>query len=1304
MFSHVTPILRLMSSTLSITLLLLLLPGVALGQNTVTGAFEGTVTNKSTNAPVSGAIVRFTNQLTGIPAARRSDAQGRFYQGLLPPGTYKVEVTAPGFKLFQSVQTVFATRTDIVRPLPVTIEPETIVAATPTPTTTDPAQPSDVKVAPTDTAAVVTPTPEPRPESPGVDINTTDGRRGGAFTEDEVSTLSLGAVTLVRSFDELALLLPGVALPPQTQGSVAGPGVGAGVGSAGQFAVNGLRSRANNFTVDGSDNNDEDIGVRRQGFLALVPQPVESIKEFQVITLLAPAQFGRNIGAQVNAISKSGGNTTHGTIFGLFNSSQLNAPDAFDFTGADSSFGLRSGNQNVLFGRGFIFVPSAGIDAEGFSNGQFVPTINVRQPTIRNLNGGEDSLSLFQGGLVIGGPLDVDRGPGKPPRMFYFISAEGQILNATKEASFAVPTVAQRGSFGTGATGIINDPFDGSLTRSYPTTVSGDAIFSLFPFPNNPTGIYGANTLTRVLPASGQGKIISGKFDANGKFKERQQSFTSRYNFTDDWRDIAVTGDALFSTLRPRVRTQNFSNFLNSELSGPNSTKPLLNQLRFSYGRTRLIFDDRPDNEFLIPSDQFPSEPFLLNAPLLINFTLPPTTGVANTGPVFFSSVPGNTTEGFFGAPIGQINIAGFSPLGVDVFNFPQRRVNNTYQLADTVTWRISDHSLAFGTDLRRTELNSDLPRNARPLITFNGAPELGFVGGNFTFTNRLISSLDLAAAGAPSGVFQTLATASSNINLRYYQLNFFGQDEWRIRPNLSLSFGLRYENNTVPRELNNRIESTFNSSLLNLVPGLRNFIGGRSTIYDPDKNNFSPRAGFAWSPRWFGPDKTTVIRGGYGLYYDQILGAVVSQSRNVYPNFLTVNLAGGLGSQLYPFSPLEISLPALFGLVAPNTLNQLDLTGTTFADQLDFIEFLTSSGFSQSSTLGFTLPARRLQTPMAHQYSVTFEQELSPRFVLSVAYVGTLGRNLLRATTPNLGANQVILPVFFDASCITTGCEPNFFGIAVSPGSRVNNGFVVGGRPVPSAGSINRYETTADSRYDALQIHARGRFRNTFQYQINYTFSRSEDDASDVFGLAGAPALPQNSITFAGERAPSNFDARHRVSYSFIWDMPYLKNRDKSDFARVLFGDIQIAGTGIFQTGQPFTVNSIYDVNLDGNLTDRLNSTAGIAVTGDRSQPLALTISRNQLRSLLASVGQDGSVPRNSFRSGNILALDLSLVKKFVFSEQRALTFRMDVFNFIDRANFGIPVRFLEAPGFGQATHTVTPGRRIQFALKYIF
>ena len=127
----------------------------------------------------------------------------------------------------------------------------------------------------------------------------------------------------------------------------------------------------------------------------------------------------------------------------------------------------------------------------------------------------------------------------------------------------------------------------------------------------------------------------------------------------------------------------------------------------------------------------------------------------------------------------------------------------------------------------------------------------------------------------------------------------------------------------------------------------------------------------------------------------------------------------------------------------------------------------------------------------------------------------------------------------------------------------------------------------------------------------------------------------------------------------------------------------MQIAGIGRFQTGQPFTVNSIFDINLDGNLTDRLNTTNGITLTGDRSQPIQVANEADRLNgSLLAPIGQDGAIGRNTFRAGNVLELDLSVVKNLVLSEQHKITFRMDIFNITNRANFGVPVRFLEAPG----------------------
>lgn len=1271
-------------------------------QDTLTGAFQGYVTDTQKN-PIAGAIVRITYKDNGVlKGTKRTLQDGSFYQGLLGPGNYILEISADEYVTKTLERSVSATLYNQVIPVPVMLEKKIEVTTTPTP------QPTGSPVPPTKQVAGA----NEDDNSINFDINTTDGRRNGVFKEDKIVSLPLGSTTLTRTFDELALLLPGVSPPPQTQGSIAGPGVGAGVGSAGQFSVNGLRSRANNFTVDGSDNNDEDIGVRRQGFFSLIPQPIESIKEFQITTLLASAQYGRNIGAQVNAISKSGGSEFHGTLYGFLNSSQLNSRNFFDTANGNATIPLRSGNQAV--------------------------TLNGNPILVNNQSGDEDSFTLGQFGATLGGPIWRDR-------TFFFLSAERQILNATEEASFAVPTIAERGIFGSGATGLFQTPFRnqanttpaGSGTRAFPTSLSGDAVFSLFPFPNNPTGVYGGNTFTQVLPASGRGTVFSGKIDHNFQLFNRTHTFTGRYNLTEDKRDIPVTGGAIFSALEADVRTQNFSTFLNSELSGANSTQPLFNQVRLSYGRTNLNFLDIRNN-FLLPSG-FRDSVFggfgLLNARNIRNTTLPPSAGTANTGSVTYA-MSGNTTEDILG-PLGQVVIAGFSPIGVDVFNFPQRRVNNTYQVADTLSWRIRSHSLAFGTDIRRTELNSDLPRNFRPLLTFNGAPLFSVNNTNcnnqnpgncvFAPTNRFIRPIDLAAGGAASGFSQILVPpgVDSHINLRYYQLNFFAQDEWRVRPRLSLTFGLRYEYNTPPRETSQKIENTFTSNLLDIVPGLRTFVEGRTSIFDPDRNNIAPRLGFAYSPEWFA-NRTTVIRGGYGLFYDQIPGAVVSQSRGVFPNFLTVNIPGGevnalFGLRTFPFGFFTIVSPVRQQPgdpnhlhVQPGTLNVLNNPeglGSLSSLLLHHINVINQvlrgvpGLLPTASAIGTVLPTKKLVIPLAHQYNFTVEQQLSRDVVFSVAYVGTLGRDLLRFSTPNLGANTYLAPLAFEVGDGVGGNPPlnapQLIGLALTPGVRIGtNGSLTGGRPLNTVGSVSRFETTARSRYDALQVQVRGRFQRALQYQIAYTFSKATDDVSDVFDLAGAPALPQNSLTLAGENAPANFDARHRFAYNFIYDFPAFK--DRSTAFRFFFGGLQVAGTGRFQTGQPFTVNSVFDVNLDGNLTDRLNSLSGIQVTGNRRQPLLLTI--NNPESLLAAVGNDGSVPRNSFRAGNILELDVSVIKKFALTEKQKLIFRIDIFNFINRDNFGIPVRFLESPGFGQATDTVTPGRRIQFVLKFEF
>ena len=304
-------------------------------------------------------------------------------------------------------------------------------------------------------------------------------------------------------------------------------------------------------------------------------------------------------------------------------------------------------------------------------------------------------------------------GPIVPEKTFFFVSAEGQLLNATHESHFAVPTVEQRGFLNSGATGITT--LGQSQRQLRPTTESGNLIFSLFPFPNDPSGVFGRNTLTQVPPDDGRGGVFwEREIIISRCVGGRLQTLTARNNLTGDSRDLPVTGGGLFSSMKSLVRTDNLSTFLAGDL-----TDKLSNLFRFSwdgrdYGSTRSVtrvFSARPRVSAACR--------IFVNVPLLANITSPAGAGGLISGPAY--STIANSTEESLGA-IGQVIIGGFSPVGADVFNFPQRRVNNTLQFADTLcSSAYRSHNLAFGTDIRHTELNSDLPRNSRPLVTFYG-------------------------------------------------------------------------------------------------------------------------------------------------------------------------------------------------------------------------------------------------------------------------------------------------------------------------------------------------------------------------------------------------------------------------------------------------------------------------------------------------------------------------------------------------------------------------------------------------------
>ncbi|MDX2032643.1 MAG: carboxypeptidase-like regulatory domain-containing protein [Blastocatellia bacterium] len=1293
--------------------------------DTITGTLLGYVKDQA-GTPLPGVRVRATNLETGNFRTVLSNSEGLYQISFLPLGKYKVEALKDGFKPITSMRDSISIQLNkSVQFLPdIILGPVTapsVAAAqptTPTPPATTPAPPAPVAGATEEYGGKLT--------------NDVDATRRANADEQSVSLLPLANV---RSFDDLALLAAGVAPPPQVKG-VAGPGIGAGIGTAGQFSVNGQRARSNNFTVDGSDNNDEDVGVRRQGFVALVPQSIESVKEVQIVTHLWDAEQGRSMGSQVNAVSKSGTNLIHGAAYDFFNHSALNARNYFDYEDDKvKSYPLTA----QAIGR--------------YANGQ---PVNVRTiPVVLrdnssqaatglvqpNPSGGQDKYQRNQGGGVLGFPILRDK-------TFFFGSFERQDIKAQQETHFSVPTVAQRGFLGFGASGFSASDRQGRQQVFTPTSLAGDGVMSLFPFPNNPIGPYGDNTFSQILPSDARATIFSLKLDHNFRLfgPEVTHAFTARYNFTDDERQVPAVGGAIYSGVLPRVRTQNLSLFLNSQLSPSRA-----NQFRASYGRTALDFDELRDPR-LVRSTFLPNEPFLVNAPTIGNLSSPDV-------PLPFVDYRrlNETTEDRL-ATIGQVVVQPFSPIGLDVYLFPQSRKNNTIQVADTYSIFRAQHAYKLGVDIRRTQLNSFQNRNYRPQVVFGGSPDLTNLFSSapipnisqFGPTPGFFSGADLASLGIPTGIFQSLAigTPDSTIGLRLWQLNGFVNDNWRARRGLTLDYGVRYEINTVPREVNSRIENTFglsglptadqnisiaapfsdgkiifrNQDLINsfnaTVGALRAQIGDRDSIFASDRNNFGGHAGFAWDP--FAADAKragkTSVRGGVGLYYDLTLGSVVSQSRNVFPTFLPFNvdvntfgyardrffipgqtgIYGIFNPRYVPVTLVNQGRATTSGLLRPDQLNTIQAPAGALPQLLGLLFNPTVAGVLPSGGgIAYTLPDNDLRAPYTFQYNLQIEREIYNDFLLNLAYVGTRGLKLTRFRTPNGGPNSVTLPI--DPLGLT---DNPTFAIALPPLSNIAASRF--SRPNPNLGSYTVFDSSASSIYHSMQLTATKRFTRGYQLSAAYTWSHAIDDVSDVFDVAGAYVLPQDDRNLALERGSANFDIRHRLAISSIGDLPYLSQFNaRPGAAGVLLGGWQFSTLATFQTGQPFTVNSGYDVNLDGNLTDRIDTLNGLSVTDSGLQKLSLN---GSAINLLAPLGANGRIGRNLFRANGVARIDLALMKNFRVREGQFVIFRAEAFNLANRTHFGIPVRILEAPTFGRSVDTSIGSRQIQFALKYVF
>lgn len=568
------------------------------------------------------------------------------------------------------------------------------------------------------------------------------------------------------------------------------------------------------------------------------------------------------------------------------------------------------------------------------------------------------------------------------------------------------------------------------------------------------------------------------------------------------------------------------------------------------------------------------------------------------------------------------ITITGFSPIG-DEGNNPQDSTTNVYQIINNTSYVYGAHLLKFGADIRLSQQNAFRDVESRGRLQFSPF-------GQVTF-----NALGDLLLGFP--LLASVARVDNPQKVRTQSYNFFVNDSWRVTQRLTLTGGLRYEFNTPPVDADNRA-TLYDVTTRQLVPvGTGNM---PRSGFSADRNNFAPRVGFAWT---LGDERATVIRGGYGIYYDQ---SAFAPSEALYFNapFFDNNIYFSL-----PGLPLTLSnpFPSFFPFPLPDSALAIQ---------------------------------RDLRTGYMQHWNFNVEQELWSGSVVEAAYVGSKGTKLLTARDINQPAPSALPP-----------------GLPVVP------------RPNPFFDDINLLESRANSNYKALQVKFQQRLTKGLTALASYTLSESVDDASNFFTSAGDPNFPQNSYNVAAERGRSNFDVRHRMSFSYSYALPFGKGRayltDNGALSTILSG-WETFGIVTLQSGRPFTVALSSEIDNSGTGRSVLGFGANDRpnVSGDPSLANPTTARWfNTNAFVFPTPGTFGNAGRNILDGPGYQNVNLSLLKNTAITERVNLQFRAEAFNLFNHPNFNLPDNFLGSPTFGRISSAKDP-RHIQLGLKLLF
>lgn len=691
-------------------------------------------------------------------------------------------------------------------------------------------------------------------------------------------------------------------------------------------------------------------------------------------------------------------------------------------------------------------------------------------------------------------------------------------------------------------------------------------------------------------------------------------------------------------------------------------------------------------------------------------------------------------------------SITGLFSLGTGV-NDERGTVSNTYNLVDTFSWTRGKHTLRFGGEAVQYQLNRFNNFAVRGSITTGATTG---TGNTFTaFQNFL------------QGRITAIQSAFGDPARNFIATDFAGfiQDDYRYSPRLTFNVGLRWEGMSFGHDKLYRA-GVFDPSLaaqgLNpfLIPEKVNLAGFRGTpgVKDCalascfDGNNFAPRVGFAWDMKG---DQKTVIRGGYGIYYQRLSNQNILQnslaapftvqplSSNPTPS--SFQLASPFGNIPPPSAVATAFIPSatfFAGLFNASTgaisVNPADVNDPNFkpifvnaagqrclnyASHIPATDALIGATNCSINLASFTSVPRNAYTPYTQQWNFTLQRELWKGWAAEVGYVGSHYIGGLGIWDPFLAplASPSSAITVRDRSGVTYTITANtanneelrhqILGLSRKRGSRYsgNIGFAI---------------------YNSLQATVSRRLSRGMYFQAAYTFSKTIDNVS------GSQSTDELNATRAGQgggnilnnqnnvqqnKARGDFDRPHRLVVSYSYDIPVPKN---GFFHNQLFRGWAISGIVTYQSGLPFSITDSTSGGAFGQLGGGTATLSGACTpsqfytVGTRQEILDhylntacfRTTNPNPPNSAGSGATGFGDVPRNAFRGPMQQNWDFSLQKRFTIKESHQFQARMDVFNLWNHPIFGFPtaVNIGTTSTFSQITTTVVPARLIQFGLTY--